>query len=296
MKTCSECGAKLGLFESGRVCKPCTAKQRAALAEKQKQELEAKERESAARRARVAAVETKFLGGPTVPEEDVTFLRFCPREDIIALYGRLLQKFEQDEAFSEREVLVLNSLQQTFTLTNAEVDWEAKVAPYYYAYMISEQHKLPTVVVSIEDGAPVILKDGEIVHYFDQRGVMVTESQSVSLGYSGSSQGISFAIPGLKGIRYRIGSHRGQMMKQEQQVTIAGGFLVVTNQRLMVYPMPGYAPISIPLKKILHYSAYENGIEVFTEGRHKPYSLRFVSSSGVELAGLCLSFLLAPPK
>jgi len=231
-----------------------------------------------------------------VPEDDVAFLRSCPREDIIALYGRLLQKFEQDETFSEREVVALNSLQQTFALTNAEIDWEAKVAPYYYAYMISEQGKLPTVVSEVTGGAPIILKEGEVVHFFNQNAVLVTESQTVSLGYSGASQGISFPIPGLRGVRYRIGAHRGQMIKQEEQATVAGGLPVVTNQRLMIYPLPGYAPISIPLKKILHYRAYENGMEVFIEGRQKPYIMRFASSAAVEIVGLCLSFLLAPPK
>jgi hypothetical protein len=211
VKTCSECGTKLGLFGSGPLCKPCAARQRAVLVEKQKQEQEASERELASRRDRIADVEAKFLAGPSVPEEDVVFLQSCPREDIIALYGRLRQKFEQDSAFNEKEVLALNTLQQEFSLTNAEIDWEARVAPYYYAYMISEQHKLPHVVVDIEGGAPVILKDGEVVHYFDQRGVLVNESQTVSLGYSGTSQGMSFAIPGLKGARYRIGAHRGQI-------------------------------------------------------------------------------------
>jgi hypothetical protein len=85
------------------------------------------------------------------------------------------------------------------------------------------------------------------------------------------------------------------VMKQEKQVTVAGGFLLVTNQRLMIYAPGEYGPLSIPLKKILQYRAFEDGLQVFTEGRQKPYSFRFGTGGGVELTGLCLSFLLASP-
>jgi hypothetical protein len=296
VRTCSECGSKLGFFETGKICKSCAAQQRAALAEKQSQEAAARELALATHRAQFAAIEAKLLAGNSSTDDEVSFLKSCPKEDIISLYGRLLHNFEQDDAFNEKEVQVLNGIQQTFSLKNEEIEWEAKVAPYYYAFMIAEQHKLPEVKVNIKDGAPIILKDGEVVHFFHNSGVLVTEPKTVSLGYSGSSQGISFPIPGLKGVRYRVGSHRGQVMKVEQQVTVAGGFLAITNQRLLIYALGEYGPLSVPLKKILQYRAFEDGIQIYTEGRQKPYSLRFGSHSGVELTGLCLSFLLSPPQ
>jgi hypothetical protein len=114
--------------------------------------------------------------------------------------------------------------------------------------------------------------------------------KSINLGYSGGSQGVSFQI--AKGVRYRVGAHRGHMVKEDRLVKTSMGVLIITNQRLFLHPFPGYKPLSIPLNKILSYQCYNNGIEVYKEGREKGYFLSMDKSGSVEVFGLCLGYLL----
>jgi hypothetical protein len=55
---------------------------------------------------------------------------------------------------------------------------------------------------------------------------------------------------------------------------------------------PGNKPVSIPLTKVLSYNCYNNGIEVYKEGREKGYFFSVKDSGAVELFGICLGFLL----
>jgi hypothetical protein len=65
----------------------------------------------------------------------------------------------------------------------------------------------------------------------------------------------------------------------------------VTNQRLFLNPIAGNKPLSVPLGKIASFHVYENGLEVWQDGRERPYlfALDHVSS---EICGLCLDKLL----
>ena len=62
----------------------------------------------------------------------------------------------------------------------------------------------------------------------------------------------------------------------------------------MLQPAPGNKPVSIPLSKVLSYNCYNNGVEVYKEGREKGYFFSVNDSGAVELFGLCLGFLLTP--
>jgi len=127
------------------------------------------------------------------------------------------------------------------------------------------------------------------VHFADSS--VLKELKSVSLGYSGGSHGISFTI--VKGIRYRVGAHRGHMVKEDRLVETSRGVLIITNQRVLLYPFPGYKPFSIPLNKILSYQCFNNGINnIYKEGREKGYFFAMSKSSSIEIFGLCLGYLL----
>jgi hypothetical protein len=82
------------------------------------------------------------------------------------------------------------------------------------------------------------------------------------------------------------------MVKEDRLVKTSMGVLIITNQRLFLHPFPGYKPLSIPLNKILSYQCYNNGIEVYKEGREKGYFLSMNKSGSVEVFGLCLGYLL----
>ncbi len=147
---------------------------------------------------------------------------------------------------------------------------------------------MPTINLKIERGTPVVFKKGEVVHFADS--CILKELKSVSLGYSGGSHGVSFRI--AKGISYRVGAHRGHIVKEDRFVETSRGVLLITNQRLFLHPFAGHKPLSIPLNKILSYQCFNNGIEVYKEGREKGYFFAMDKSGSVELFGLCLGHLL----
>ncbi|MGZ4951650.1 MAG: hypothetical protein ACXVI0_11150, partial [Halobacteriota archaeon] len=64
-------------------------------------------------------------------------------------------------------------------------------------------------------------------------------------------------------------------------------------QRIVLQPTPGNKPVSIPLAKELSYNCYNNGIEMYKEGREKGYFFSVTDSGAVELFGVCLGFLLS---
>lgn len=134
----------------------------------------------------------------------------------------------------------------------------------------------------------IVLKKDETVHFYDF--CILKEWKTVTMGYAGGSQGVSFRI--AKGVTYRAGSHRGHLVREQMYVESSRGWLILTNQRLLLVPMKGSKQLNVPLKKIFSYQCYENGIELFIERREKGYLLTLTNSGTVEILGLCLNFLL----
>ncbi len=149
--------------------------------------------------------------------------------------------------------------------------------------------ELPSVNLHIEDAAPVLLRAGEVVHFWDK--ARLYEVRSVYAGYEGGSHGVSIRI--LKGVSYRIGSQKGHAVYKSNWLETSQGFLIVSNQRLFLYPRPGHKAVSIPLKKILSYQRSANEIEIYKEDREKGYVFSVSNDYCGETFAACLALLLA---
>ena len=57
-----------------------------------------------------------------------------------------------------------------------------------------------------------------------------------------------------------------------------------------MHPFPGKKSVNVPLNKVTSYNCYENGIEIWKDGREK--SSFFAPNGSVEVLGLCLGHLL----
>jgi hypothetical protein len=71
------------------------------------------------------------------------------------------------------------------------------------------------------------LKNGEAA--FARVAAALIESKSVSMGYEGGSRGLSFRI--CKGVSYRVGAQRGNLVRQTQYVPVSTGTLTLTDKR-----------------------------------------------------------------
>jgi hypothetical protein len=276
-KFCNICGKKLSFFSKGSICKECKIIQ---------EEEEAKKK--AELYSELVDIQSEILRTKELTEKQIEALKKQNKKSLLNLYNKLYEDFEADNELEETEINTLSRVQEAFELSNEEVGFDDRVRPYIYVYTIKKEGTLPTVKLQIEGGSPVVLKNKEIVHFADR--AVLKEIRSVSLGYSGGSHGISFPIGG--GIRYRVGAHRGHVVKEDKFVETSRGILMITNQRLFLHPSPGHKPLSILLNKILSYQCYGNGIEVYKEGREKGYFLSIDKSGSVELFGLCMGHLL----
>jgi len=173
-----------------------------------------------------------------------------------------------------------NGCRHRLVQMQAEQAHSQALAPYMGA-------TLPVITV---EGA--ILKRREAVHYVTP--TTLKEIKTVSLGYSGGSHGVSIPIPikiGGAPIRYRVGQSRGHVVKHDELQETSRGELLVTNQRLFLNPVAGHKPLSVTLDKIASFHVYENGLEVWQDGRERPY-LFVLDAIASEICGLCLSKLL----
>ncbi len=97
---------------------------------------------------------------------------------------------------------------------------------------------------------------------------------TMSLGYQGGSHGASIPLPikiGGAPICDRVGQSRGHAVKHDEPQETSRGELLVTNQRLCLNPVAGHKPLSVALSKIASFRVYENGLEVWQDGKARRY-------------------------
>lgn len=279
-KHCNNCGKELSFlsyFSNKSLCSECEIEKNSKIAAIEEE-----------KNSRITAIEEEIIQKKEITEEQKEFLRKQDKSTAYKIYSYIYDVFEKDKELEEEEIITLQNVQSTLGLSNEDIRFDDRVRPYIFVHSIKKDGRLPQTKLEIQ-GGQVILKKGEVVHHADNGAL--NELKTVDLGYSGSSQGVSFRI--MRGVTYRVGSHRGHLIKQDRIVESSRGILIITNQRLFLNPFPGRKPVSIPLNKILSYHCYNNGIEVYKEGRDKGYFFSINKSGSVEIFGLCLGYLLS---
>lgn len=236
-----------------------------------------------------AGIKSEILATKKIGNEQLTTLKSLDKCEAVNLFQDLYLAFIDNKELDQEEVNVLNTLKSISNLSNEDVNYQDNILPYLYVLAVRTNQPLPVVDVQISGSGPVILKKDEKAHCVDN--AVLKEIRSVSLGYEGGSRGVSFRI--MKGVSYRIGSHRGHLKKEDQLVETSRGILFLTGKRLFFHPNPGNKPLSLPLGKIFSYNCFENGLEIYKDGREKGYFFVLAKKSSAEIFGICLAHLLA---
>ncbi len=287
-KFCQDCGEKLSFFSSNALCKDCEAAWKVKLAKTEAELIARLDQAQAESTAKLTKIEKDIFETTEVTSEQLGLLKLQDKKLALQFYTRVYGKFVSDKELEEKELGVLQKIQTAFDLTNEDVEFDDRIRPYIYVNKIRQEGSLPSIDLQIAGSSPPVLKKGEVVHFADH--AVLKEIKLVSLGYRGGSQGISFRI--TKRMSYRVGAHRGHIEKEDRFVETSRGALLITNQRLFLHPFPGHKPLSISLNKIISYQCFNNGIEIYKEGREKGYFFAIGKSGSVELFGLCLGHLL----
>jgi hypothetical protein len=121
-------------------------------------------------------------------------------------------------------IVVLVSVSSSRAAKQAAFDnWRAQVG-------VLDELKLKLEANAIDQTTGLVLKRGEII--VGSIAASLQEYRSTGSSYVGGSQGFSFRI--MKGVSYRVGSSRGQLVKNpEALTTLDSGTATFTNERIV---------------------------------------------------------------
>ena len=128
----------------------------------------------------------------------------------------------------------------------------------------------------------LILQKNEVAYCEEFASLL--EEKVVKRGYVGRSQGVSFRI--AKGISYRIGESKGQLVSESQIITVATGKFVITNQRAVF--CGDRKSFNLRLDSIMNVGKFTNGFNI-TDNKGSPKIVQLANTLNTEIIGLILS-------
>lgn len=102
------------------------------------------------------------------------------------------------------------------------------------------------------------------------------EEKVVSRKYEGGSRGASIRV--AKGVSFRVGGHRGQLVTESASVPVSTGQLIVTNQRMIF--AGDKKSFATSYKKIINLETKVNGLRFGEANRQKPRLVIFRQPNG----------------
>lgn len=105
---------------------------------------------------------------------------------------------------------------------------------------------------------PVLIGKTENVIWV-YRNVTCYEEKSGRKYISGNS-GVSMKI--CKGVYYRIGATKGHSVPYQYNDNLGIGLLIITSKNII---FSGYKPVKIPINKVISFTTFSDGIELFKE-------------------------------
>lgn len=128
---------------------------------------------------------------------------------------------------------------------------------------------LPPILVT-----NIILTKGEIAYWAEPAALF--EEKVVGRSYQGGSSGVSFRV--MKGVSFRVGAHRGQMVSQTAHVPVSNGLLVITNRRIIF--QGDNKSFATKLDKLIDLNPHLDGLRFSESGRQKPRLISLPNQNG----------------
>jgi tellurite resistance protein len=127
---------------------------------------------------------------------------------------------------------------------------------------------------------PILLQRGEVCHQAIA-GIAYKELRTVTkrINYSGPTASIKI----VKGLRWRMGSIAVQRVTQDVMTDIDRVDVYITSKKVFLKGLR--KNISIPLTKVVHFTVYNDGLQIEKESGKDAY---LIGSGDWEIAGACL--------
>ena len=152
-----------------------------------------------------------------------------------------------------------------------------------------ELHKL-RLINEIQNGN---VPEVQVINLVKQKNERIYWSEASSLleekvikqGYVGRSQGFSFRV--AKGVTYRVGSSKGQLVTQTGIVPVSIGDFIITSSRLN-FKGSGKS-FAIKFDKILGVDFYSNGLRISEANKVNPRLVQFAFEGNKDIIGAIIS-------
>lgn len=192
-----------------------------------------------------------------------------------------LKAVKSDRRFTEEEEDFLSKVTAYFQIPSETIARSQEELDRYRLLYEIEKGNLPRITVP-----GLAFRKGELAHWSEPGSLI--EEKTIKHRYGGSSSGISIRI--AKGVTYRIGGHRGNIVTESKMVPVSTGELVLTNQRLIFRGIQ--KSISVTWDKVLDTQLYSDGVRFSLANRSKPLLVKFNNSRNTEAIGLIVSYLI----
>jgi len=189
---------------------------------------------------------------------------------------------KKDSQVTSEEEKELSKIQEYLGLEDGEIDHSKKELSRLRLLNEIQQGNMP-IVFSI---AHLVIQKGEKVHWVEP--AILAEEKVVSRRYEGGSQGVSLRI--MKGVSYRVGSHRGHLVSEVGVVAVSEGELVLTNNRLVF--RGDKKSLSVKLGNILDIQLCASGLQFSELNKSKPKLVKFKEKGNCDIIGAILSYTI----
>jgi hypothetical protein len=129
----------------------------------------------------------------------------------------------------------------------------------------------------LSDGQ-IVLKRGELLHLEEPAALL---KEVIQREWRSGSRGMSFRV--MKGVSYRVGSTRGQMVEVGRTLEpVDEGSLCVTSSRVVYTGLR--KTIEMPYSKFLDINVYTDAVQIHVTNRQNPPTFRVADGPMVAAA------------
>lgn len=196
--------------------------------------------------------------------------------------SELFSSMASDQRITEDERESLEFLLHHFGLSQNDIAFDQKAFKKYNSLALVEKGVLPEILEGHHD-INIILKNSEKLHF--GAGSVLRKLNRVT--YRVNYSGLTSTIRIMRGVCYRVGSMRYDMISKEVLAAEDTGAFYMTSHRL------GYIgtrkQFSVPFNKISSVELRQEGLYVFKDGRERPY---IITLDDYEVPSAMISFIL----
>jgi len=195
----------------------------------------------------------------------------------VTAYTEAHDTIKSDRRITKEEEAELANIQRFLQLSDHEIGHTRQEFQRLRIITEIEQGNLPTIEVR-----GVVTKKGETIHWSEDGSLI--EERVISRRYEGGSHGVSLRI--MKGVSYRVGAHRGQLVSESANVPVSTGELLITNTRIIF--RGDRKSFNLKIDKILDFELFANGIRI-TGDTGKPRLVKFSKQGNADIIGALVS-------